>query len=72
MVSRKHFKVLADALKEQQPMHDPSHAAAVTALQIKQWERDVHAVAKALNTFNPRFDYSRFVEACGINQEAAA
>lgn len=66
MISRKHFQMIADELAEQKPAEhwDPNKRT--------QWELDVRAVAKALSRLNPRFDFSRFYKACGLEQEMAA
>jgi hypothetical protein len=66
MVSRKHFQAIADAFKEQKP------ADHWDANKRTQWELDVKAVAKALATMNPRFNFSRFIAACGFEDEQKA
>lgn len=65
MISRKHFQMIADELKEQKP------APHWDANKMTQWELDVRAVARALSHLNPRFDFSRFLSACGLQTEAA-
>lgn len=66
MISRKHFQMIADELKAQKP------EAHWSANKLAQWELDVRAVARALANLNPRFDFQRFYEACGLEQEQAA
>ena len=58
-MSKKHFIKLAEALKFEKPfVADPEGAQL-------QWNRCVLAVAKTAETFNPLFDYNRFIKACG-------
>lgn len=66
MISRKHFQMIADALKEQKP------EAHWDKNKMTQWELDVRAVAKALSRLNPRFDFGRFTRACGMEEQEAA
>lgn len=66
MISRKHFQLIADALKEQKP------APHWDANKHTQWNLDVRAIAKTLATLNPRFDFGRFYKACGVDDETEA
>lgn len=66
MISRKHFQMLADALKREKP------AEHWDANKHTQWELDVKAIAGALRLMNPRFDFNRFFKACGLEYEKAA
>lgn len=50
-MSRKHFQAMADAIRELAP--EARKAAA-------------EAMAKVCKSFNPRFDESRFLQACGV------
>ena len=60
-MTRKHFKALADALKDSHPTQtgDASPDSAET------WKRTVENVAYACRSFNPHFDRARFLAACG-------
>lgn len=66
MISRKHFQLIADGLKEQKP------AKHWDANKHTQWNLDVKAVAKALSSLNPRFDFGRFYKACGVENDIEA
>jgi hypothetical protein len=66
MISRKHFQMIADELKSNRP------EAHWDANKMTQWQLDVRAVAKALSSLNPRFDFARFYKACGFEQEQEA
>ena len=57
-MTRKHFKALAEALKNVQP-------AEINSPIGRQWERDTNVIAEVLARFNSRFDQQRFVKACG-------
>jgi hypothetical protein len=61
MISRKHFQMIANELRESKPLKSRYSTA--------QWELDVESVAKALSKMNPRFDMNRFIETCGIEKE---
>lgn len=65
-VSRKHFKLIADALHAQRPEKHWD------ANKRTQWELDVKAIADALSNMNPRFDRYRFERACGLDEEYKA
>lgn len=58
-MSRKHFKALADALKDEKPGDNWNPNKRV------QWEIDVKAIANTCARFNDRFNSSRFLAACG-------
>jgi hypothetical protein len=59
-MTRKHFKVLADAMKGNRPvLGDGADARA-------QWVSDCMALADACQKANGNFDYDRFFAACGI------
>ena len=66
MMSRKHFQMIAEALKREKP------AENWCANKHAQWELDVKAVAGALRLMNPRFDFNRFFKACGLDYEKVA
>lgn len=67
MISRKHFQMIADELKNSRP------EAHWDANKTTQWTMDVKAIASALARLNPRFDFDRFYRACGLvtNEKAA-
>ena len=56
-MTRKDYEVVAEALAEARP--DP-----LDVDQVKQWQRDVVAIAAALIDENPRFNQDRFLDAC--------
>lgn len=64
-MTRKHFKALADTLRNNRPPL-PSSAGSVA------WRRWVENSANALRIFNPRFDGGRFYDVCGYYQKAGA
>jgi hypothetical protein len=64
-MTKQHFAALAEAMKAEKP------AAHWNANKMVQWELDVKALAQVCARFNSRFDYDRFVEACGLNKVAA-
>lgn len=58
-MTRKHFKALADALKDAHPGLDYP-----TYIPLSVWAECVENVADACQTFNPGFDMDRFYAAC--------
>lgn len=79
MISRKHFEAIAASLKAVKPIgpwfvdSDISNKAQEWyEAHLEQWKADVEAVASELAKLNPRFDYSRFLSACGFKQREAA
>lgn len=65
-MTRKHFRAIAEALRESHPGFEVSHEANV---QLRQWRCTVVCIAKVCASFNPAFDRGRFVDAC-IPEEA--
>ena len=60
-MTKKHFEALAAALNGVGPLHgDMSTKDAI------QWRSDVEAVAAVCARFNPNFDRTRFLKACGV------
>lgn len=58
-MTRRHFEALARALANARPR--PGRQSTDS---WNQWEIDVAAVAHVLSDANPRFDRTRFVDAC--------
>ena len=58
-MTRKDYKLLADALRSVRPDGIP--------MRFEAWQFAVHAVADALAQDNPRFNLSRFLEAAGAH-----
>jgi hypothetical protein len=58
-MSRKHFKLLAEALKASRP-------SSIQPYSLDQWRKDVEAIADVCQYSNPRFRRQTFKEACGI------
>jgi len=63
-MTRKDYIVLAEALYSASPVtvEYADHPSAVDG--VVQWERDVVAIARALEEDNPRMDYDKFFAAC--------
>lgn len=61
-MTRKHFQLIADALKDAKPLgHDYN-------IHGRQWELTVDHVTRALSGTNARFKPERFRAACGSNR----
>ncbi len=60
-MTRKHFKALADALKEAKPL--PSGYDEDRSVEV--WESCLRGVAATCRSFNPQFDRAKFYAACG-------
>jgi hypothetical protein len=60
-MTREHFQAIADTLALSRPTYCPPERL----IEREQWNEDVKAMAKALLQFNPNFDRSRFIKACG-------
>lgn len=56
-MSKKDYQLIANALMSVRP-------SSYTGDEYTQWKTDMHAVAGALASANPRFDYEQFIEAC--------
>ncbi len=65
-MSRKHFKLLAEALKRMKPSQ-----ADIELLrgEYNQWCSDVQAVASACAESNNNFDRGTFYAACEYNRD---
>ena len=64
-MTQKDYILLAAALREQRPIGQEDCKLAC----LVQWERDVDAIAEALEQDNPRFDRDKFLDACGYEVE---
>lgn len=58
-MTRKHFKLLAEALKDSMP--EPTDETAMS-----QWQKSCKHVAGVLRQANPAFNRDKFLEACGV------
>jgi len=58
-MSRKHFKELADTLEAIKPSNNDTE-------RLTMWRDAVRAIASVCASCNPRFDRSRFYDACGM------
>jgi hypothetical protein len=56
-MSRKHYKVLAEALRQTKPR-------PTAKVHMRQWIADVIAIADSLKEDNIRFNRDRFYTAC--------
>lgn len=72
MISRKHFQMIADELKNTRTKKEDCPEPRMYVMATLQWRADVEAVGKALARLNPRFDYGRFSRACGFEEESEA
>jgi hypothetical protein len=60
-MTKRHFIRLASLLRSIKPTSGQTD-------QYKQWEDTVYAIAGLCGSFNPRFDRTRFVDACGVER----
>lgn len=70
-VTRKDFKIMSEALCHASPMFKAELTPAARSARMKQWREDVAAVAAVFSLHNPKFDYHKFYEACGVPPEEA-
>lgn len=64
-MSRKDFQALAAAFQAQRPSVLTQDPDALQVGAMAQWDDDVRAVADVCAGINPRFDYCKFLKACG-------
>jgi len=57
-MSQKDYKAIAAAFASTRPFN-------VDTPQFLQWQKDVDAIARVFAADNPRFSWSRFIDACG-------
>lgn len=62
-MTRKDFEVIADVLKSVRPQYVAD--VPVTKGAAMQWDSTVIAFADRCKLINPRFDNSKFYQACG-------
>lgn len=62
-MSRKHYKLLADALASTRP-----HLRLENQTTLDQWSRVVVAIARECRGDNYRFAYDTFYAACGLTE----
>ena len=60
-MTRKDYRILAEALREARPQTWPTNAGP--------WTRAVDNIAIALKADNPRFDRGKFLDACGMTED---
>ncbi len=65
-MTRKHFRLIADAMRASRPQTREGEPLAVTVSRRMQWTMDCAALGMALSATNPRFDHDRFADACGM------
>ena len=59
-MSKKHFEALAAEMRHNKPVLVPNMET--------QWKADVYSLASVCARFNPRFDRTRFLKACGVGE----
>jgi hypothetical protein len=59
-MTRKDYNKIAESLKNSKPCPDLKD-------MLFAWEVTVAGLADALHDDNPRFDYDRFIKACGFD-----
>jgi hypothetical protein len=65
MMTRQHFKALADRLKDERPIYTQYGDHDIYLALDAQWARMVKAIADVCYASNGRFDRGKFYEACG-------
>lgn len=63
MMTRKHFELIARTLRNLRPVPGFDGYTAV----LRQWEKAVFTFTDMCAASNPRFNRSRFLEACGVD-----
>lgn len=61
-MTRQHFALIAEVLRERQASHEMGSASWATTDVI------MHDFVVALRRTNPNFNPSRFLKACGVDQ----
>lgn len=62
-MTRKHFELVAKAMRESRPPHSNSECGLSKQVQ---WRNDVEQLIRAFTTVNERFDANRFRQAVGV------
>lgn len=57
-MTKKHYKLLANALARSKPPPEGNEISA----HDEQWAKDIDAIAEALEADNPRFDKEKFTD----------
>ena len=65
-MSRKHFEIIAAALKRVKPANVEGPTEGYTP-EYRQWEETVRAIAGACSDCNNRFLFTTFADACGLD-----
>ena len=63
-MTKKHFKELARVLNFERPDTRYPDSLAYKS-KASQWNCDMLAIAKVCESFNAKFDFEKFVAACG-------
>ena len=63
-MTKKHFKAIAEALKDMKPSY-----TMLDCPEFQQWQRDVVAMERVCSKFNPNFNNLRFLAACGLEEQ---
>lgn len=66
MMTRKHFREIAQRLSNAKPAATDPHDLEGLA-RLEGWRNAVLAVNRALAEFNSNYDRSRFFDACGFD-----
>ncbi len=63
-MTREHFELIAETMKEARPFFKEDARGEETRA-YGQWANDCTALATCFVSINPRFDRQRFMTACG-------
>jgi hypothetical protein len=61
-MSKKHYQAIASAMR----ITKPAHSTVCTTVQ--SWQQICQTLASVLAADNPRFDRSKFLDACGLER----
>lgn len=65
-MTRKHFKAIADAMRDVRPHYTTEAGKEFRRVELCQWEKGCEELARTLRQFNPLFDKGKFLDACGV------